>query len=261
VLVTGSPQDAPQDVRPPTHTLRLTTGLVRDSLGNSSTGAVTFVASSQRADTTRTRLVDIRPTPAIDDSVATLSPNERIVVTLNQSAGPDLWLRLVDPSTASEFDYTWGTADGWSYRIEPSLPVGAESFLLRVHAGRLDDSLPTDSVVTRRFRRLRAGEVGEISGVVRPDTGNVVVHVFRADDPSHLVQATVGESGAFRATGLRPGRYVLRTFLDLDGNGRWTSASFPPYSRGEPIQWVTDSLEVRTRFETVLPDTVTFPGD
>lgn len=245
-------------------TVRIVTGVVRDSLGNeTSPGAEVFAAVSQRADTTRTRLLGIRPVPATDDSVATVSPHERIVVALNQSLPPETWLSMTGPDSTTTFEYSWTTADGRSYELAPRLPVGTEAFLLRVHAGRLDDSLPSDSIATHRFRQLRAGELGEISGVIRPDStvavGDIYADVRRSGTPDLVIPAPVQPSGAFKATGLRPGRYVLRTFVDLDGNGRWTPATFPPHEAGEPVVWVTDSLEVRSRFETVLPDPVTIP--
>src|SRR5690606_35850778 len=115
---------------------------------------------------------------------------------------------------------TQTTADGRTYEVTPAAPAGSEAFLLHIHVGLLDSSFPSDSTVTHRFRRLRAGEMGEISGVVRRDsatTGEVLVDVRAAEKPRLVIPATIDQNGAFLASGLRPGRYILRTFVDLDG--------------------------------------------
>ena len=50
--------------------------------------------------------------------------------------------------------------------------------------------------------------------------------------------------------------YHIRTFLDVNGNGRWDGGQIAPYVAPELITWMEGEMQVRARWDTELADTL-----
>ena len=242
-------------------TLQLVTGAVRDSSGNASPSDTVFIAASSFPDTLVARFVGIKPESQPPDTVFALESTEWPVVELGAPRAPDEWLRVTsraDNGTMRELPFTARTQDGHSYEIEPELADPTRPFALTIDREVLDSVRPGDTTSTFWFRKLRSGELGGLVAHVNAGSNVASVEYFAAEDPSRVAVAALSGDVTYTATGLRPGRYGVRAWLDRDGNGRWTPGQIRPYQVGEPITWVADSVEVRARFDTVVPDTLRF---
>lgn len=239
-------------------TLRVTPGFVADSSGNVADPAPILVDGSSRRDTVATRVIGVAPVPAADDSVATLARFEPIIVELNEGLRPNEWLSLRLSLSGQRTGYAWSTLDGRSYHIVPDPAAGTATFGLEIDRRRVEH--PEDSAATYWYRRLRDGETGSVSVIVETDEP-VVVEVAPQRDDAQPIRAVAVDAGLYTVDGLRPGPYRVRAYLDLDGSGTWTPGSLHPFRPGEPLRWIADSLVVRSRFETVHPDTVNFDSN
>lgn len=240
-------------------TLRLVTGAVRDSSGNASPIDTVFIAASAVADTSVARLVGVRPVSQPPDTVATLTPTDWPVVELGAPRAPDEWLRVFsrgDNGVLRELPFSSVAANGRSYEIAPELADATRPFAIEVDRESLDSVSPGDTTSTHWFRKLRAGELGGLIAHVDAGSAVATVEYFSAQDPAKVVVADHSGDMTYTASGLRPGRYGVRAYVDYNGDATWTPGRIRPYRAGEPITWVADSVEVRARFDTLLPDTL-----
>ncbi len=242
-------------------TLRLITDAVSDSAANAALIDTVYFAASPAVDTTAARLLDVTPTGQPSDSVATLTASEWPLVALSAPRSPVDWLQVrwrSDDGSLRGLPFESRTRDGRSYIIVPELTDPTKPFALIVDRRALDPTSTGDTTSTYWFRKLRAGELGGLIVYVTAGSDVATVEYFEEDDGG-AVTATRSDDIVYTATGLRPGRYGVRAFVDRDGDARWTPGRIRPYRVGEPITWVADSIEVRSRFDTVLPDTLRIP--
>ena len=238
----------------PTGNLIVTSGAVTDSVGNPAPGTTTIVRASNVNDTTTVRLISIRPAGPDADSTVSIGVHEPIVVGLSAALPPGRWLHIRRAESHELLEWASSTLDGRTYQIQPGADAG-EVFTLEV---QLPDSADPGARIVRQYRILRSGEVGDVGGTVASDPASTIVEVYPSSAASHRIRAPIAADRTFRISGLRAGTYGVRAFVDEDENQRWTPGAFLPYKPGEPITWVADSVEVRPRFETVIPDTLSF---
>ncbi len=117
-----------------------------------------------------------------------------------------------------------------------------------------------DSTYSRVFIAADPAVLGELSGFVTTSGSDtsLIVELIRDDSPARFSYRTRADaSGRFRFTGL-PGqtRYLIRAFVDEDGNGVWSPGRVFPFAGSEPIAWKAVQEPVRARWDTALPDTV-----
>ncbi len=256
VLIVGGAADAVAGRQ-----LQIVTPSVVDSSGNAAVRDTLYTRMSVRRDSSEVRLVDIAPPPADGDTVATLTALEWPVVALDKPRSPTEWLSVHHQATGVALDFSWSTRDGRSYRIVPEPEDIDGPFSLTVDRRFVVSDVDRDSSATNWFRRLRDSELGEIATVVRSAVGQPVVVVFRADAPDIEIMPSQVEGARYTFAGLRPGAYGIRAYVDVDGNGQLSGGNIWPHRPPEPVRWVADSVVVRQRFETALPDTLNLDSD
>jgi hypothetical protein len=235
---------------------RLQTGPIADSLGNVANNLVAEFDAAPSPDTLRQRFVEFVPdTTAFGGSVAELlewqRPGFRLrmpvdAATLQQA------LTVAD-TTGVPRQFTLRTIDGTTHRIDLEPVLGEGEYV--------DVTLNLNGVTAEhRFRRLAEAEVGEITGsVVRGDiTSDIIVELSAGDNGERLTHIRLTDDDRFMFEHLPEGDYRIRAFVDGDGDGSWDGGSLIPYRRPAPIRWVEQVVTVRPRWETALPEPISF---
>ncbi|MFW5973525.1 MAG: Ig-like domain-containing domain, partial [Bacteroidota bacterium] len=237
----------------PPHTHRIVTGAVADSSGNRADQLEAYVVPGALIDTLTTRFVNFIPdTSAAAEDVTELLGHQRPGVRFNappSDAQIAEWITVADTArTLAGIE----TADGTSYALtfDPELGLGERVTLI----------VETDRISRRQtFRRLDAGDLGEISGSV---TGidslfaQPIVQLFEDNATSPLFTVRADSLGAFIFNGVPEGSYRLRAFQPARESNSWFPGRIAPYQRRAPIGWWNEAVNVRPRWETVLPDAV-----
>jgi hypothetical protein len=235
---------------------RLQTGPIADSLGNVANNLVAEFDAAPSPDTLRQRFVEFVPdTTAFGGSVAELlawqRPGFRLrmpvdAATLQQA------LTVAD-TTGVPRQFTLRTIDGTTHRIDLEPVLGEGEYV--------DIILNLNGITAEhRFRRLAEAEVGEITGgVVRGDiTSDIIVELSAGDNGERLTHIRLTDDDRFMFEHLPEGDYRIRAFVDGDGDGHWDGGSVIPYRRPAPIRWVEQVVTVRPRWETALPEPISF---
>jgi hypothetical protein len=108
-----------------------------------------------------------------------------------------------------------------------------------------------DSTVVSHFRTIDEQLLGSISGTV--DRGSyspeapAIIFVLGPQERSRFIRHPV-PGRQYRLDPLLPGAYALRAFLDLNGDGHWSSGRPVPFQPAEPLWVGTDSVSVRSRW-------------
>jgi uncharacterized protein (DUF2141 family) len=235
---------------------RAQAGPVADTLGNVTATSVLDFDAVPSPDTLRQRFAGFIPdTTEFDGGMAELlawqRPGFRLhmpVDSLTLAAGVS-----VADTTGAARPFSLFTVDGTSFRLDLDPPLNEGEIV--------DVSVTLEGLAeAQRFRRLSEQEVGEIAG--RVDAGDVplpiFVELFAADTQTLLTSLRVQDDGAFMFEGLPEGEYRLRAFSDPEGDGRWYGGNLTPYRPPAPIRWVRSVVSVRPRWETTLPEAISF---
>lgn len=219
-----------------------------------------FVPSAD-PDTFVVRLVRVDADSLVVDGSARVEGALRLapgsVPTLRFDHGPDPGLlrsalRVTDEAgSAVPFDVE--SDDGTAWRIRTDIPGGWRL----AWRDSTDILLGPDSL--HRYVPADEADLGELSGVVAaPDS--VVVHLVPGVSTREPIRTVRPDrAGAFTFRRLPGGgRYRLRVFADLDGDGRWSPGTVSPWVRPEPLGWGPETPAVRARWDTVVPDTLRF---
>ncbi|HEX7070612.1 MAG TPA: Ig-like domain-containing domain [Rhodothermales bacterium] len=229
----------------------MVTGLV-DSVGNPSLPAPVAFDAITLADTARVRFVEFGPDTSVS---ATPAPGAfpEITFTSGMSAAELRPLLSVTDTLGMSVPYRLATDTRTTWTIES--PAFEERGMLVIS---VSDPTGADTVYARRFSALSEDGMGEISGVVSPVSGRVVVEIHGAgsDDPRRV---SANAQGRFLADRLPAGAYFLRAYTDVDSSDTWTGGLLAPYRPPEPMTWLPDSVRVRARWETALEDTLFLP--
>jgi uncharacterized protein (DUF2141 family) len=112
-----------------------------------------------------------------------------------------------------------------------------------------------DSVMEFSFSTVGADTAGSLSGEIvfatkSPDQNAAIVLDFQParEGVSHQITLPAGQTTF--ATDLLPGYYVIAAFIDRNNNGKYDYGSLTPYQLAEPFTASSDTVRVRTRFES-----------
>lgn len=161
----------------------------------------------------------------------------------------DDWIIEVRDTTGAPAPYQSVTQNGVTLRLtEPDFRIPKEIFITG-----------SDTTHSRIFVRVDNSSIGELTGIVIAEGAlhPIILQLIR-DDEGTMMYTTVADSdGNFRFSGL-PGqsKYLVRAFVDRNGDQKWNPGSHDPYEEPEPIAWKTVEEAVRARWDTVIPDTV-----
>ena len=273
---------------PRPHRLALAAGLVTDTLGQPLRPVTArFTPPEGVPDTARARFAAFLPSRAPDTTAGgveavVLLPPEAPTVRLTRPAAADTLaaaLAVTDTTGAAPRAVRLATDDGVTFRLALTPPLRPGDVIdVQVDRARLGG--PTDSVATRRYRRIPNRALGSLTGTVAlaaavPDSvqadsvaanrmaadrmaGDLVVELV-PDDPASPVgvrQTAATPDGTFTFDGLPEAAYRFRAFFDRNANRRWDAGRLRPFTPPEPVAWRTTPAESRPRWQTVLDDTL-----
>ena len=229
-----------------------------DSSGNPVLTDTVYFTPPSLADTTMLRFIGFAPNGGWAEIV--LPPGAHPVARFNEPLPAEAFASLVTATDTSghALDVQGVTHDGVTYEVLITPGFGPGQVVdLRV-GGPLMAS--TDSVVTQRFRRLGARDLGSLSGVAYPPDPALMVELLEADRPSEVAaMVSPDASGAFVFTDLPEASFRFRLFLDRNDNRRWDGGRILPYAPAEPITWTQEPSTVRPRWDSALGDTLRVP--
>lgn len=232
-------------------------GALKDSAGykmDSSSVFRTFTASSVM-DTIPPALIKIYPV----SGAKSVYPGDNINLMFSEALTPE--------SIASSVSIINSDSEAVDFNISSSFPnkwtlssVGGwdsnEKYTLEISLNSIEDiygNTEIDSVRIIRFHIVNKDTFGIISGKVMNNSGNespIYVTAMPVKGKSRSQTSRTQEDGNFRLENVLPGKYFLNAFRDKDGNGRYTSGLPVPYTRAEPFFQGTDTVFVRSRWET-----------
>ncbi|MCB0717279.1 MAG: Ig-like domain-containing protein [Bacteroidetes bacterium] len=230
-----------------------------DSSGNVSEPDTLSFSPSFDADTTQTRFVGFFPSENVPaDSVTRLLPGESFGVSLSQSFDLErnAGLHILD-SEGRRVAYLTDTNDGRNIALRVDSLTRSERMTVAVDGSAFGEG---DTTLTRTFVPYSESELGSLSGVAIAEGGAAVrVEAWRAGTGGPIGTVTADSSGHFEIAHLPPGKFRLRIVADANRNGRWDAGSFDPLAPAEALLFTADTLSVRARWESVLPDTLRIP--
>lgn len=234
-------------------------GQVADTRGNAAADTTLTVRGDGRRDTRGPRLAATRPAVG-----ATVFPDDPLVLTFDEAVRPaadgSVWT-VSDSTLAPAGAVEWRSANVLVFRPEPPLPPGPVSVGIRLAAIRDVAGNPGAEPATLAFSVVELGALGSVTGGVVPKHAAIRVNARPVAEVTPAASTTVAPGDTtFTLSGLIPGAYVIGGFVDRDGDGRWSPGQARPFSPAEPVLTTSDTLDVRSRWETVverpLADTV-----
>jgi hypothetical protein len=185
-----------------------------------------------------------------DDSIITLQFSEPID---RKSTSDSLVSIIRDDSTQIDFILRW--IDQSKGRIFiPGLEWDGK-YKINVSQKYLIDmsgNTGLDSVKSLAFKTYNKDSLGTVSGSIKfasgIDSSGIIDLIFSAADNKSVFHR-YSRNISFNYP-LPPGKYMLRGYIDRNGNGQYDYGSLFPLSLAETVFVYPDTVRVRSRFET-----------
>lgn len=232
-------------------------GGFEDSSGNkmdSISRKRTFTSSAER-DTTPPQLLSV--TPKRGNKL--VYSGDHIRINFNEGINKESMLSAlkiflsdtvsVNYDLVSKYSNKWEafSADGWK---------SGGSYTIEINLGEISDlrgNSMSDSLWTSNFQVVENDTFGIISGSVLDDLeNNIAVHLIAVpfDKKARKINMKVNSDGNFQFDKVLPGKYFLSAYGDRDENGAYTLGSPVPYTLSERYFQGSDTVYVRSRWET-----------
>ena len=78
------------------------------------------------------------------------------------------------------------------------------------------------------------------------DTATVIVQLLNNDKVTQQTKAVNGTAEFFY---LRPSKYYLRAFIDLNDNGLWDTGEYDSYQQAEPVYYFHEEIQCQARWD------------
>jgi len=145
----------------------------------------------------------------------------------------------------------------WQMEFVPAVPlVGGMEYTMAMDSGLVADRTGNVSVErwAARFTTLQAGDFGGIAGtlsVTRTEWADypIILEFVPTEKRRPTVTKVHEGSGAFEYE-LVAGMYTIRSYVDVNINGRFDKGRLDPFTYAEPRFLFPDTVEVRARFVT-----------
>lgn len=221
--------------------------MLSDSSGNSIVSEKIYFSGRARADTMQLRFLG--EVPEVYTAEIGLSPRDYAGLEFSRPVPDSIMSQIVQvaDSLGETVPFSAATANGTLYTLDIDFSTGDYA--------KVSVSL-ADVRFAQVYRRLAEGDLGSLSGVVMPGGADVIVELLPevASRPYALTRAD--DKGAFLFDGLPAKTYLIRSFLDRNGNSRWDPGAVMPFMAAEPIAWLSEPLTVRPRWDTSAGDTL-----
>ena len=179
-----------------------------------------------------------------------------IVLTFDEAMRADSVERLW---TASDSNGSPSGTVSWSSPnalvFEPADPFDEGDVVLRLNAGALADAAgnPADEEVDVSFKAISESSLGTVAGGLNPMPVPVVVEVVDLDRDRSLKTLRISPGDTtFVLRDLLPGRYQIQAYVDSNDDGEWGAGALVPLTFSESLLAPVDTVEVRSRWETIL---------
>ena len=162
--------------------------------------------------------------------------------------------------------------DSVRVRLDPASTLSADmEYTVRVLTGRIRDwagnvmNLQEGVADTLQvtFNTVDPADFGMVTGAVtdeRPDgAGEIIISLTEAADNRNRHTTGIPSPGAYRFDALLPGLYLVFAYRDVDGDGRLSSGSAIPFIPAEHTAARTDTILVRSGWESEQVDLVFDP--
>jgi hypothetical protein len=103
------------------------------------------------------------------------------------------------------------------------------------------------------FSTVDPDTLSSLSGTVEnlsQNKGKIVIYLKKLEKPEFSYEKKLKESGDFKFENVFPGKYNLKAYLDLNGNGVLDLGKPFPFEPAEPEIFYPDTLNLRPRWET-----------
>ncbi|MCJ7496683.1 MAG: Ig-like domain-containing protein, partial [candidate division Zixibacteria bacterium] len=113
--------------------------------------------------------------------------------------------------------------------------------------------LEADTSFKLTFTTVNPDTLGSISGRVENlinSKGEIAVTMEKIEIPKLKYEKKLKEPGDFKFENIFPGKYNLKAYLDLNGNGILDQGKVFPFEPAEPQIFYPDTLNIRPRWET-----------
>ena len=194
------------------------------------------------------------------DKAANVSPDSTFFLRFSEpidslGLAGSVWLITADNETVAisfkgrnHFMFEGKPAEGLVY---------GRQFRWRLDASRIADHAGNrlgDSALSWTFSTVGKDTLGSVSGEINlthpNDTTSPVLVSFRSVQGGAATELRL-EPGRFQfRADLLPGYYTLSAFLDRNDNGIYDYGSISPYELAESFTFGSDTVRVRTRFES-----------
>lgn len=239
-------------------------GGLADSSGNTINSDPVSFTPSASTDTLQLRFNGFLPDglQRNDAGAYLLPPGQQASLFFNQPTDELETFVTIADSAGNAQTFTAQTENGTVYSLVAQLDAPLAPFEVAVSGAGVGQP---DTTFKRTFQHISPDGLGELSGIVSSNdsTGQAVVELYPAEAKSAaaLVAITAPDStGRFVFPSLPDKtKYQFRAFVDMNNNQRWDGGQLIPYQSPEAVNWYSDSLQVRARWEQALPDTLRIP--
>jgi uncharacterized protein (DUF2141 family) len=222
-----------------------------DASGNVSSQDTTLIVKGDgRADTRPPSIVATDPGPG-----GQIQSHSAFVLTFDEAMKPDLpdafWVRsdsIQDPSgTAS-----WLAPNVWKFTPTDSWRDGDVTVRLDGNAFRDLSGNVLSANADFSFVSIGPDALGTLTGNVETESDPLRIEAVGLETGGRLsVRVAPGDS-AFVLKTLMPGKYALSGFVDANDDGVWFPGTIKPFAHPEPLLSQVDTVEVRSRWDTVV---------
>ncbi|MCF8412794.1 MAG: Ig-like domain-containing protein [Melioribacteraceae bacterium] len=147
--------------------------------------------------------------------------------------------------------------DNAAARVKPSIKLKQKaSYNLQIDFEKLRDAAGNrgDSSQTFSFSVISnldySGIFGSVRDVESVDKTKIILEsITKGKQISYSVEPA--SDGQFSFNPIKPGKYIIWSFMDLDENGEYSFGSIEPYKIAEPFTYYSDTLEAKARWPLI----------
>ncbi|MBQ7210806.1 MAG: Ig-like domain-containing protein [Paludibacteraceae bacterium] len=100
---------------------------------------------------------------------------------------------------------------------------------------------------TARLKTRSTDEYSTLNIKLEPLVENAIIQIL--NDKDAVVREQKAENGSARFEYLKPESYYLRMYIDLNGDGKWTTGDFLTHRQPEPVYYFPSKLTLRANWE------------
>jgi uncharacterized protein (DUF2141 family) len=229
-----------------------------DLFGNVGLKSVVEVKGDGRPDARRPTAVSVWPTSE-GQEITHAAP---LVVTFDEAMHPDLpsplWIESSPDSVESSANILWASdSAGWvaphELSLKPQVNWPPGTYSMEMAPGLADPAGNLlEAPIRFTFTAVSAEDNGSLSGRIQSEDYPIVVVATGLDGLGEgRFRVTPGDT-TFVIGPLRPGRYVVKAFGDVNDDALWDPGRVTPFRAAEPVASFVDTVDVPPRWESTI---------